>query len=471
MDAQPTNAPGASKLSGHELRTIYAMRDGGAAWRAVTEAVGWSDHNIVRNLYNRARLSGALASALGEDAATATATGERKSTEPVTDTGETLRIEQTADGAMTIEAPSSSLIRTLDDLLTIAAVDLDLWAVERQALNAWGCPMKGPDGEPRLVQLHQVKAWLTPRRDVVNARAVIDDMLADAAGHMPRYAVPVWTKPADHERHLWVISPADLHMGMLAWKAETGEDYDSYIAADIAEQAITDLLGKAAGFPAEQIILVLGNDLYHADRTNAGAGGQTTAGTSVDVDTRWQKLFTAGRRMAVQMVDMCRAVAPVEVAVIQGNHSGTVEFYLGDSLQSWYRNDSAVTVRNDPYPRQYYRFGCNLLGFAHGHKEKARDLPLLMAQEASALDWGETTTRDWLLGHLHRKGADEEEHTGVRLIVMPSLAPPDAWHAGQGYQHRRACEARIYHHDDGLAATVSWGPKRSESLGRTGANS
>lgn len=442
-----TNAPGATSLDDATLRQIHAWREGGRTWPEIDAEL--ERDGTVKHAFLRATRSGALASALIGDAPAPIADAE--------DTGETLRTER-ADGALIVEAPSSSLIRTLDELLAVAGVDLDLWAVERQLLNAWASSMRGPDGEPRLVQLHQVKAWLTPRRDVVDARAVIDAMLADAERHMPRYAVPQWAKPGERERHLWAISPTDLHLGMLAWEPETGEDYDSALAADVAARAVADLLGKAAGFPAERIVLILGNDWFHADRTNAGAGGQTTAGTSVDVDTRWQRLFTTGRRVAVQMIDMCRAVAPVEVVFVPGNHDAERAFYLGDTIQSWYRQDAAVTVRNDPAPRHYVRFGVNLLGLAHGHRERKNELALIMAQEA-ARDWAETLTRDWLVGHLHRKGEREEEHTGVRIVEMPSLAGRDGWHAGQGYLHRRACEARIYHHDDGLSASLSWGPR------------
>lgn len=436
-----------------ECAGALASFESGRTWDEIGAAAGVTG-DVARNRVQRWRKRGGQATG-----AVAAVEAEPPPDASASDTGEQLRREEQADGTVTLEAPSSSLIRTLDELLAVGGVDLDLWRVERHQLNAWSSAMKDASGEPRLVQLHQVKAWLVPRRDVVDARAVIGQMIEDAAAHMPRYAAPHWTRPGEDERHLWVLSPTDLHLGMLSWGDETGEDYDSDIASDLAARAVADLLGKAAGFPAERIALVLGNDWFHADSTAGGAGGQTTAGTSVDVDTRFQRMFTTGRRVAVQMVDMCRAVAPVEVVFVPGNHDAERAFFLGDTLQSWYRQDSAVTVRNDPTPRHYLRFGSTLLGLAHGHREKRDALPLLMAQEA-AQDWAETTTRDWLVGHLHRKGADEEEHTGVRVIVMPSLAGRDGWHAGKGYMHRRACEARVYHRESGLVATLSFGPPR-----------
>lgn len=462
---------GIRPLTSREWRLVYTRREVGDTFPDIGAEIGIPG-NILKDRYARAVRNGTLAAALAETAALDGPTAPAapppppivRAAEPAeaeaADSGMAVRREEYADGSIVLEAPSSSLIRTLDELLAIGGVDSQLWRVERHLLNAWGVGMKGPDGHPATLQLHQVKAWLVPRRDVIDAKAVIDQMIEDAAGHMPRYAMPAWSKVGERERHLWIVSPADLHLGMLAWAPEAGEDYDSKIAADLAATAVADLLGKAAGFPAERIVILLGNDLVHADRTVGGAGGQTMAGTQVDVDGRWQRLFTLARRVAVGMIDMCRPIAPVEAVIIQGNHGGSVEFYLGAALEGWYRLDGAVTIRNDPRPRQYLRYGSTLIGMAHGHRERGDALPLLMAQEAPQ-DWAETTTRDWLLGHLHRKGADEEERTGVRMIVMPSLVPSDAWHAGKGYRHRRTCEARIYHHDDGLAATVSYGPPRS----------
>jgi len=47
-------------------------------------------------------------------------------------------------------------VRTLDELLDRAQVDLSTWRVERYVANAWTTPLS----EGRVGQMHQVKAWL-----------------------------------------------------------------------------------------------------------------------------------------------------------------------------------------------------------------------------------------------------------------------------------------------------------------------
>lgn len=69
---------------------------------------------------------------------------------------------QGTDDAQVVEATSRS-IRTLDDLLAAAEVDLAVWRVVKFTANAWEQAQKGPDGAVRHVQLHQVKAHLERR--------------------------------------------------------------------------------------------------------------------------------------------------------------------------------------------------------------------------------------------------------------------------------------------------------------------
>lgn len=69
--------------------------------------------------------------------------------------------DQTADGQRVITGKG---IKTLEDLLKRAGVDLDEWTVQKHSVNAWEAfAGRGPDGEPETVTLHQVKAWLERR--------------------------------------------------------------------------------------------------------------------------------------------------------------------------------------------------------------------------------------------------------------------------------------------------------------------
>ena len=421
-------------LSSELLDQALARFTAGEEWDAIGPTFGKSG-NAIRKQVRRAQMAGRIDAQMGGAQAT-------KSGEPSVGVAWT----ETADGA-TLESGTSATIRTLDDLLAVCEVDLSRWTVERFVVNKWDNVMRGAEpGAATTTELFQVKAWLAPIKGAAAAAELVASLIADMREHSPRYVPILRPEPVDAD-HMLELDPFDLHVGMLAWAAETGADYDSDIAVSLAERATARLIQLASGFQFERVLIPLGHDFFHADRQVDGKGGQTTRGTQQDVDTRRGKMIKAGIKLAITLIDMARQVAPVEVVIVPGNHDGETMPMLGEVLSAWYRLDADVTIRNDPSPRHYVRYGASLIGLTHGHEGKAADLPLIMATERS--DFGAALFRLWRVGHLHRKGETISEHSGVRVCVAPSLAGRDSWHAQQGYGHLRSMEAHVWHRDQG----------------------
>jgi hypothetical protein len=356
-----------------------------------------------------------------------------------------------ADGSAVIESGKGLRIRTLEQLLGACEVDLGRWEVKRHVVNKWDNVMRSADNEPVITELFQVKAWLEPLKGVDTAREIIAGLIADMASHAPAYGPLAYPDGDPLRVYMLELDPFDLHVGMLAWAEETGEDYDSAIATSLAERATVRLLQLAAGFRFERVLIPLGNDLLHTDRMLDGKGGQTARGTAQDVDTRRGKMTRAGIQLAIRLIDMARELAPVEVVIIPGNHDTETMPMLGEVLAAWYRLDDAVTVRNSPAPRQLVTYGASILGLCHGHEGKTSELPLIMAAEWPA-EYAAATHRAWHIGHLHREGEWVEEHGRVRVCTLPSLAARDSWHALKGYGHVRAMKAHVWHRDHGPVA-------------------
>jgi transposase-like protein len=345
-----------------------------------------------------------------------------------------------------VELDTVKRVRTLEDLLEVLEVDLEEWRVARFRGNAW----EQHSVKKGLQTLLQVRADFTrdPTRLYERLR---DELLADMAAHAPpRYPRLPYTGRALDAPALLVLGLFDAHLGMLAWGQEVGADYDLTIAVEEFQAAFRELLELHALYDVERILIPVGNDFLHADTTALGGkGGASTRGTPQDVDTRLAKIFRAGRQALVHAIDQARLVAPVDVVVVPGNHDQASMFKLGEVLQAWYRTDQQVRVVNSPRPRDYYRYGANLIGLTHGEEfQRRRDpLPLLMANEAPQ-DWAECPVREWLVGHFH--AAQElrylalEEHQGVRVRGFAGLTRTDAWHKAEGYAHRRAGTALVY---------------------------
>jgi hypothetical protein len=67
-------------------------------------------------------------------------------------------------------------------------------------------------------------------------------------------------------------------------------------------------------------------------------------------------------------------------------------------------------------------------------------------------DWGNTTTREWLIVLLHSESVTEKNGVVVRRI--PSLTGSDQWHYKSGYvTSKKRTMAFIYDKEEGLTET------------------
>lgn len=338
----------------------------------------------------------------------------------------------------------TTTISSLEQLLSTCEVDLKYWEVIRFNVNKWEVGINDGEGGIFIKPLFQVKAFLKKRECRDEATKLTEHFQKLVLDHKPT-TVKIETAP--REAYLYEISIPDLHIGKLAWSAETGdEDYDSSIACGLLEAACKELISKAPKNQIERILFPLGNDLFNVDSLSR----ETTGGTPQDEDGRWQKTFTAGVDIVSSALEELSKIAPVDVVVVQGNHDTQRSFYLGESIRNRFHGSRAVNVNNNPTFRKYYSYGKNLIGFTHGDKEKISMLPSLMAKEQRAL-WSAAEFHEWHLGHLHT----EINHriNGCNIRYLSSLSSADAWHAGKGFiGNTRRAEGFLYKKSGGLAA-------------------
>lgn len=350
--------------------------------------------------------------------------------------------------------------QSLDDLLALFQVDTRVWQV-----STWECgghelgslprPVgstqdgwSNPSTQPQVTPLYRIKAKFARKVREIAVRAELDAMIAEAKSHAPSYAP--FTRHAPAGGHYAILSVYDLHIGKLAYGQETGHgNYDSDIAEQMFNDAIDDLLLKTQVFGLERICFPVGNDLL-----NTEAGSLATTGlTAQNVDGRPKKTFRQTWKMLVAGIDRMRAVAPVDVVVIPGNHAEFSEFAVGEVLDAWYHNCADVSVDNSPTLRKYYPFGKCLLCFTHGDRESHARLPGIVAAEQPNLWAAATAGREINIGHFHKVALNE--YPGIRLRTLPSLCAPDQWHAATGWVgSRRSAEAYVWNKETGLVGSA-----------------
>jgi len=348
-------------------------------------------------------------------------------------------------------------VNTLEDLLVYAQVDTSVWEVERQVINKWEVGARNPaTGEILTSPLFQIKIWL--RRKVVETslKDLTQSLLAEFKKEAPVRPARVHSLGGGG---MLEISIMDLHYGKLCWGEECGRDYNPEIAEKMFSDALEDLLARSSGLKPEKILFPCGNDFYHTDVL----GRTTTAGTPQDSAIVWKQAFVQGWTLLAKAIERLSSVAPVQVVVVNGNHDVQSAFHLGEVLKAWFRTSGDVSVDNSPAQRKYVTHHQCLLGLTHGSEEKHSNLGLLLATERPT-DWARSpsATREWHVGHFHAKKSlkllPAIDVGGVLVRVVPSLCPPDAWHASKGYGGRLAAEAYYWDPECGVTATLTHSP-------------
>lgn len=257
--------------------------------------------------------------------------------------------------------------------------------------------------------------------------------------------------------HCLEINIFDLHLSLLTWEGETGENYDNKIAQERFFSAIERFIAHAQTYGIDQILFPFGNDFFNSDSDYPYP--TTTNGTPMDNDLRWQKSFKLGREMIINAVNRLSEIAPVALLGVPDNHAHQKTFYLGDVLDVRYENDENVTVDNLPKTRKYFKYGKNLIGFEHGKDVPESRLLMLMPQEEPLL-WAETKYREWHRGHFHSTKKTftmkEGDTQGISIHYMKSLKGKDAYEYSRGYESIGGAEAFIWHKTDGKIASFNY---------------
>jgi len=342
-------------------------------------------------------------------------------------------------------------IRTLEDALAAADVDLETWEVDRYVVNWWDVTVsarKADGATPETYTNYQIKVWL--KRKAPSLHQIIVEGLCDAMrGKAPK--LPRHRPGGDHTA---VVCLYDAHFGKLAWGPEVDSgSYDLAVARDTYLGAVADLLGRIRGMGIGNILLPIGQDLLSVD----SAANTTEKGTPQDVDGRFPKIFQVACEAVARATTMCAELAPTEAVYVPGNHDWNTAWFLSEWMRAWFQGQGhAVTVDTSPAGRKFRRYGVNLIGMTHGDKERLQALPTIMADSVPQ-DWANSLYRHWLIGHHHRKRQFNftagDTFGTVEVRVVPSLCRTDRYHYTKGFvNNRRAAEAHIYHAEDGPVA-------------------
>lgn len=305
----------------------------------------------------------------------------------------------------------------------------------------------------------------------------IRESIADALSGTPPILPPRFPEVPGS---LFVLDPADVHIGKLSVASETGFDYSIDIAAHRLVEGSRLLLTQAKALGASRVLLVIGNDIAHIDNPRR----QTTSGTPQDTDGTIFTIYRAASKGYRGVVTCALELGlSVDVMFCPSNHDWVLGFTIAQELAAWFHTHpsfSASEYNISERHIKYYRFGRNLLMFTHADGAKEADLPQIMLVEARH-HIADCPHRYAYLHHFHHKmkralgvrpmqrekdhiamtvsqsggGAMEGDTLQIEYVRSPS--PPDGWHHRNGYINRQAVEGFIHHPEDGRkVALTEW---------------
>jgi hypothetical protein len=284
------------------------------------------------------------------------------------------------------------------------------------------------------------------RRDGL-AKEILEDILKEVKNYSPKYPIIKYSKTK--ENHLFVISPADVHIGKLSKAFETGDEYNTKIAVSRVMEGVNGLLQKASSFNKDKIMLVIGNDILHVDTPKR----TTTSGTPQDTDGMWYENFLAAKKLYIDVIETLISVAPVYVQYDPSNHDYTNGFFLADTIKSWFSKCKHIEFNTSISHRKYYRYHNNLIGTTHGDGAKESNLAQLMAHEASE-HWNGCKHRYFYTHHLHHKTS--KDYMSVTVETLRSPSGTDSWHHRNGYANSpKAVEGFLHHPIHGQIARIT----------------
>ena len=254
---------------------------------------------------------------------------------------------------------------------------------------------------------------------------------------------------------LSMLTITDFHLGMYAWEAETGADWNLHIARDVFLNSISDMI-NACHKSGTGMLCQLGDFLHWDGILSAST---PMSGHALDADSRYGKLVELAMSVMTEAVKMMlKRFGKVVVVSAEGNHDISGSIWLRKHIKQLFSNDSRVEVIDNEFPYYAYLHGETMIGLHHGHKMKLAQLHKLFASEPRFREmWGKANYTYIHTGHYHHERVVEDG--GAIAEQHPTLSSRDAYAARGGWVSRAGAKIITYDKVDGEVSRITVRPR------------
>ncbi len=270
------------------------------------------------------------------------------------------------------------------------------------------------------------------------AEAAINGLLSPSFGK----AKPTKAPKTDTKSLLTTYNIADCHLGMYAYKLETGANYDLEKGEAAIMAAMEDAVDMSVA--SEHAIVAQLGDFLHIDNQ---ANATPLSGHGQDVDSRYPKVAEVGVRAFRSVVSLAlEKHKTVRVICRPGNHDLNSTYLLRAAIAGYFHNEPRVTIDDCDMPLSIVRHGQTLLGYTHGHAPAPNRMVGVLSVDARNL-WGQCRHRYIHHGHLHNRRIFEEQECQVEC--HRAVTSKDRWTAEMGFRSGRDMQTIVYSDETG----------------------
>lgn len=315
--------------------------------------------------------------------------------------------------------------KTPETILHKFGYDSEKWELLSWTFGTWEVAMK--DGDNKTCTT--VRAKISPRKDNnLSNEEYLESIRETFAKEMSPY------KPKENKEikglnkdKMLELTGIELHLGKLAFKSDTGQDYNKDIAQERFYKILNDICEQQDIEKCDTCLLCIGNDFFNSDTV----GNTTTKGTQQFNDLSWKSLFSLGLEMYIKFILTLRdKFNHIEVRLQSGNHDTMSSFYLYMALSCYFKNDKKIVFGEDTKNVQVFEWGNNAIFFTHGDNDLKRLIKSIPAEFYEI--WGRTLYRELHLGHLHCEQV-VDDHSGLVTRRVGSPTGTDMWHYNERF--------------------------------------
>lgn len=293
--------------------------------------------------------------------------------------------------------------------------------------------------------------WVKSQQNAERQAEMLREALSAMAEDIPK-AKPITPPKHTLDDLLNQYTITDYHLGMLAWEAETGEDWDT----DIAEGLLVNWFGSAVKSAPDADVGIFAQlgDFMHWDGLDAVT---PASGHILDADTRFQKVVRVAIRAIRRIIQMLlNKHRWVYVIMAEGNHDPASSIWLRELLTALYEDEPRVKIDDSADVYYCYEHGDTSLFYHHGHKRKPTNIDDVFVAKFRDV-FGRTKHSYAHMGHMHHVDIKE---TNLMIVEQHrTLASKDAYASRGGWMAGRDAKVITYSKTHGEVGRITISPE------------